>query len=237
MDFVKSHEGHRERLRKRFEKVGFTGFSEHEIMELFLTLCLPRKDVKPLAKALLCEFGSIREIFDADPQKLSQVKGMGHVAPVAIKIIKNFSELYLKEAIFSDGNIIDNYERLENFWRLRLGGLRNEVFEVALLNAQLGLLKDGVVRLEEGVANRTNAYPRKIMEYVLRNHASAFIVAHNHPSGSPTPSDNDCVLTTRIEKAAESLEIAFIDHVIVARDKIFSFRKERLIGNHPHTQK
>jgi DNA repair protein RadC len=237
MDSAKNHEGHRERLRKRFQKVGFTGFAEHEIVELFLTLCLPRKDVKPLAKALLQKFGSIREIFDADIQALSQVKGMGHVAPIAIKIVKNFSELYLKENIPTHANIIDNYDRLERFWRLRLGGLKNEVFEIALLNAQLGLLKDGVVRLEEGVADRTNAYPRKIMEYVLRNYASAFIIAHNHPSGGAAPSDNDCLLTKRIEKSAESLEIAFVDHVIVARDKIFSFRRERLIGSHSHGRK
>jgi DNA repair protein RadC len=222
-------EGHRERLRQRFMKSGFSGFLEYEIVELFLTLCLPRKNVKQQAKALLQRFDSIRGIFDASIDELTQIEGMGAVAPIAVKIIKSFAEIYLYETIPTDQCIINNYERLENFWRLRLGGLKNEVFEVALLNVCLGLLKDGVIRLEEGVVDRTNAYPRKIMECALQNHASAFIIAHNHPSGSVLPSDNDCILTKKIEKAAESLELYFIDHVIVARHEIFSFRREKMI--------
>ncbi|MDR1333854.1 MAG: DNA repair protein RadC [Holosporaceae bacterium] len=229
VNVTKNCEGHRKRLRQRFIRSGLTCFAEHEIVELFLTLCLPRKDVKPLAKALLQKFGSIHAIFDAPIDELNQIKGMGTVAPIAVGMIKSFAEIYLNEDIPTDQCIIDNYERLEKFWRLRLGGLKNEVFEVALLNTCLGLLKDGVIRLEEGIVNRTNAYPRKIMEYALQNHASAFIIAHNHPSGNVLPSDNDCILTQKIEQAAESLELCFIDHVIVAHHDIFSFRKAKMI--------
>jgi DNA repair protein RadC len=229
MNSAKNREGHRKRLRQRFVKSGFSGFAEHEIVELFLTLCLPRKDVKLRAKALLQKFDSIRGIFDASVDELVQIEGIGTVASIAIKMVKSFAEIYLRENIPTDRCIINNYERLEKFWRLRLGGLKNEVFEVALLNARLELLKDGVVRLEEGVVDRTHAYPRKILEYALRNHASAFIIAHNHPSGSVLPSDNDCILTKKIEKAAESLELHLIDHVIVAHHEIFSFRREKMI--------
>jgi DNA repair protein RadC len=229
MNAIKNCEGHRKRLRQRFMHSGLACFAEHEIVELFLTLCLPRKDVKPLAKALLQKFGSIHGIFDAHVSELTQIKGMGTVAPIAVRMIKSFAEIYLKGNIPTNQCIIDNYERLEEFWRLRLGGLKNEVFEVALLNTCLGLLRDGVIRLEEGVVNRTNAYPRKIMECALQNHASAFVVAHNHPSGNVLPSDNDCILTRKIEKAAESLELYFIDHVIVAHHEIFSFRKAKMI--------
>ncbi|MDR2812842.1 MAG: DNA repair protein RadC [Puniceicoccales bacterium] len=229
MNSAKNYEGHRIRLRQRFIRSGLICFAEYEIIELFLTLCLPRGDVKPLAKALLHEFRSIRAIFDASIDELAQIKGMGTVAPVAVQMIKSFAEIYLRENIPTNQCIINNYEQLEKFWRLRLGSLRNEVFEVALLNTHLGLLKDGVIRLEEGVVNRTNAYPRKIMEYALQKHASAFIIAHNHPSGSVWPSDNDRILTRKIEEAAESLELYFIDHVIVAHREIFSFRKEKII--------
>ncbi|MDR3317771.1 MAG: DNA repair protein RadC [Puniceicoccales bacterium] len=229
MGYTSSQKGHRSRLRQRFVRSGFTGFLEHEIVELFLTLCIPMKDVKVQAKALLEKFGSIRGIFDAEISELSSIKGMGNVAPIALKIIKGLWELYLQESIDPNTCILNNYERLENFWRLRLGGLKNEVFEVAFLNTQLELLKDGVVRLEEGVVDRTNVYPRKIMESALHHHASAFIIAHNHPSGSVVPSNNDCILTKRIEKAGESLEICLIDHIIISHRETFSFRKEKLI--------
>jgi DNA repair protein RadC len=229
MNSTKDQEGHRERLRRRFLSSGLSGFVDHEIVELFLTLCIPRKDVKVQAKELLQKFGSIQEIFDADVGELLKIKGMGTVAPIALKMIKSFSEIYLRQKLEANASIIDNYERLEQFWRLRLGGIKNEVFEVALLNTRLRLLKDGVIRLEEGVVDRINTYPRKIMEYALRSHASAIIIAHNHPSGSVTPSDNDCLLTKKIEIAAESLDIRLIDHVIVAHQGIFSFRREKLI--------
>jgi DNA repair protein RadC len=230
MNSTEGQEGHRKRLRKRFLSSGFSGFVDHEIVELFLTLCVPRKDVKPQAKELLEKFGSIQEIFDADVNELSKVRGMGSVAPIALKMIKSFSEIYLRKKLESDSTVIDNYARLEQFWRLRLGGIGTEVFEVALLNTRLKVLKDGVVRLEEGVVDRIDIYPRKIMEYALRRHASAIIIAHNHPSGSVVPSDNDRLLTKKIERAAESLDIRLIDHVIVAHQEIFSFRRENLIA-------
>jgi DNA repair protein RadC len=229
MDIVKGYEGHRERLRQRFARSGLAGFAEHEIVELFLTLCLPRKDVKPLAKTLLQNFGSIQAIFDASIDELAQVQNMGTVAPIAVKMIRSFAELYLRNNIPTNQCIMNNYERLEKFWRLRLGGLKIEVFEIALLNTCLELLRNGVIRLEEGVVDRTNAYPRKIVECALQNHASAFVVAHNHPSGSILPSDNDCILTKKIERAAESLELYFLDHIIVTHREIFSFRREKLI--------
>ncbi|MDR1366641.1 MAG: DNA repair protein RadC [Puniceicoccales bacterium] len=229
MGLSKDCAGHRLRLRERFAKSGFVGFAEHEIIELFLTLCLPRKDVKSQARALLQKFGSICAIFDADVHELAEVKGIGTVAPLAFKIIKTFMEIYLGENLELNVCILDNYDQLERFWRLRLRDSKREVFEIALLNARLELLRDGVVRLEEGVVDRTNAYPRKIIECALFRHASAIIIAHNHPSGSSVPSDHDHLVTKRIEKISESLGIRFIDHIIVARHDIFSFRKEKLI--------
>jgi DNA repair protein RadC len=233
MNSDKNYEGHRGRLRQRFVRSGFTGFADHEIVELFLTLCVPRKDVKQQAKELLKKFGSIRGIFDADIDELSQIKGMGTVAPIAIKIIKSFSEIYLNEKIDRNACIISNYEQLEKFWRLRLGGMKNEVFEIAFLNSRLELLKDGIVRMEEGVVDGIITYPRKIMECALLKHASAIILAHNHPSGSPSPSDNDYLLTKKIEKISDALGIRLIDHVIVAPSEIYSFRQQKLIQNHP----
>lgn len=91
--------GHRSRLRARFEKTGFDGFAEHEALELLLTLCIPRCDVKPRAKALLEHFGSLRAVLDASPEALRLVKGIGEVAPVALRIIRETVSLYLQQGI------------------------------------------------------------------------------------------------------------------------------------------
>ncbi|MDR2807153.1 MAG: DNA repair protein RadC [Puniceicoccales bacterium] len=222
--------GHRERLRQRFLTSGLPAFADHEVVELFLTLCIPRKDVKSPAKALLQKFGSIQKIFDADIDALSQIKDVGHVAPIAIKIIKSLAEIYLRKNIEIAECSLNSQEKLEEFWRLRLGGIEFEVLEIALLNPQFQLLENGVLRLGEGVVHQIQVQPRKIIEYALQHHASAIIIAHNHPSGATIPSREDYFLTKEVEKAAEPLDIILFDHFIITHCEIFSFRKEKLIN-------
>ena len=113
---------HRQRLRERFLKSGFAGFAEHEIVELLLTLCIPRKDVKERAKALLDRFGNVRAILDAPVSDLQQVKGIGEVAPVALQIIRSTANLYLQQKA-EEATILASPDALKTFWRSRLGGL------------------------------------------------------------------------------------------------------------------
>ena len=110
-----------------------------------------------------------------------------------------------------------------------LGGLRNEVFEVAYLNSGYGLLKDGVDRLEEGTIDRATVYPRKVMEAAMKKGASVLIFAHNHPNGNANPSEQDKTLTRALVLAAETLQIKVHDHLIVSPDGVFSFRKAGLL--------
>lgn len=220
--------GHRDRLRKRFEKTGFTGFSEYEVVELLLTLCIPRRDVKQPAKALLRRFGSLKSILEARPVELREVQGIGQVAPVALRIIREAANLYLQQ-IAEEGVMLNSTDRLEKFWRSRLGGLKNEVFEVAYLNKRYQLLKDGVERLEEGTIDRAYVYPRKVMEAALRHSSAVIVLAHNHPSGRALPSDEDRMLTNALIQAAEPLQIQILDHIIVAGDSAFSFKREGML--------
>ncbi|MDE6576202.1 MAG: DNA repair protein RadC [Opitutales bacterium] len=222
--------GHRERLRQRFLRSGFSGFAEHEIVELLLTFCLPCKDVKPLAKALLKQFGSIRALVDADTVELQKVPGMGRVAPVAMRFIKQFAERYFWEkSTTGTENILDHYEALEKFWILRLSGKKREILEVAFLDTHLRLLKEGVMQISDGVVDRTAVPLRKIVEGALAHNAHAIVMAHNHPSGSALPSDADCLVTQKVEKLVTTLGIRFIDHLIIAANEIYSFRKSGLI--------
>ncbi|NIA08269.1 MAG: DNA repair protein RadC [Nitrospiraceae bacterium] len=220
--------GHRKRLRERFLKAGFAGMAEHEIVEVLLTLAIPRKDVKKPAKDLLARFGSLRAILDASFEDLRKVHGIGTVAPVALRIIHEAANLYLQQKA-EVGTCLASLKAMCEFWRARLGGLRIEAFEVAYLDSHYRLLRDGVERLEEGTIDRAVVYPRKVMEAALRKSAAALVFAHNHPSGDVSPSEHDKVLTRALVLAASTLQIKVVDHLIVSKEHVFSFHKAGLL--------
>jgi DNA repair protein RadC len=220
--------GHRQRLRERFLKCGFAGFAEHEVVELLLTLCIPRRDVKPAAKTLLNRFGSLRAILDAPVSDLQQVAGIGEVAPVALRVIREAASLYLQQQA-EEATVLSSPDSLTIFWRSRLGGLRNEVFQIAYLDTAYKLIHDGVETLEEGTVDRAAVYPRRVIEAALRRGAAAIVCAHNHPNGDIRPSEQDKVLTRALVLAANTVQLKVLDHLIVSPDAVFSFRKEGLM--------
>jgi DNA repair protein RadC len=222
------HVGHRQRLRERFLKSGLAGFADYEVVELLLTLAIPRSDVKQPAKALIARFGNLRGILDAPVEELRAVPGIGNVTPVALQIIKAAATLYLQQSGEGRDSLADP-ARLSEFWRMRIGALRNEVFEVAYLDSGYRLLRDGVDRLEEGTIDRAAVYPRKVIEAALKRGAAAVVLAHNHPNANLTPSELDKVLTRAIVLAAETVHLKVVDHLIVSAEETFSFRKAGLL--------
>lgn len=222
------YHGHRQRLRTRFLKSGLDGFADHEVVELLLTLAIHRADVKEPAKALLQRFGSLRAILDAPVEELQEVKGIGSVAPVALRIIRAAATLYLQQSAEGEDRLVDG-DSLEKVWRARIGALRNEVFEVAYLDSSRRLLRDGIERLEEGTTDRAAVYPRRVVESALRRGAAALVLAHNHPNGRVEPTEQDKVLTRALVLAAETVHLKIVDHLIVSVDGVFSFRKAGLL--------
>lgn len=220
--------GHRKRLRERFLKAGFDGFAEHEVVELLLTLAIPRSDVKQPAKALVERFGDLRGILDAPIGDLQSIKGLGSVAPVALRIIRQAATLYLQQGA-EDVDLLSDPGQLEAFWRLRIGALRNEVFEVAYLDSGHRLQRDGIERFEEGTIDRAAVYPRRVVESALRRGAAVLVLAHNHPNGQVDPSEHDEVLTRALTLAADTVNLKILDHLIVTTDRVFSFRKAGLL--------
>lgn len=220
--------GHRQRLRARFEKSGLDGFADYEVVELLLTLAIPRSDVKQPAKALIGRFGNLQGILDASVDELRAISGIGSVTPIALKIVKAAATLYLQQSSEGRDSLADP-RRLSEFWRMRIGALHIEVFEVAYLDSAYRLLRDGVDRLEEGTIDRATVYPRRVIEAALKRGAAAVVLAHNHPNANVTPSEHDKALTRAIVLAAETVQLRVVDHLIVSAQDIFSFRKAGLL--------
>ncbi len=220
--------GHRKRLRERFEKSGLDGFADYEVVELLLTLAIPRGNVKKQAKALIERFGNLRGILDAPAEGLRKVRGIGSVTPIALRIIREAANLYLQQSA-EERDCLADPVALAKFWRAKIGALPNEVFHVGYLDSGYRLLRDGIEILEEGTTDRAAVYPRRVMEAALRRNAAAVVFAHNHPNGNVQPSEQDKLLTRALVLAAQAVQLKVLDHLIVSADHVFSFRAEGLL--------
>jgi len=219
---IPHYAGHRQRLRERFKKNGLDGLHEYEFIELLLTYAIPRRDVKPLAKALIEHWGGITGIFDASIDELTACTGIGERTAVLIKLLKEGSALYLKTRV-KNKEFLGSPQDVLNFCHYTLSGEKNEKFMVIYLSAKNEVIDSEI--LEEGTVNQTAVYPRKVIEGALRHKASALIFVHNHPSGDPSPSQTDRLLTDALVRAASAIEITVHDHIIIGRNKHFSGRE------------
>ena len=222
------YHGHRQRLRERFAKSGMDGLADYEVIELLLTLAIPRSDVKQPAKRLISRFKNLRGILDAPLSELERVDGVGSVAPIALRIIRETATLYLQQTS-EQRDCLAEPEALERFWRAKIGALKHEVFQVGYLDSGYCLLADGIETMEEGTVDRVAIYPRRVVEAALRRGAAAVMFAHNHPNRHVHPSDHDKVLTRALVLAAGAVQIRVLDHLIVSADHVFSFRREGLL--------
>jgi DNA repair protein RadC len=220
--------GHRERLRKRFLNSGFEGLADYEIVEMLLTLAIPRRDVKELGKELIKRFGNLRGILDAPIEEVKKVDGIGEVTPAVLRMVREMVSLYLQQAI-EKREALSDPNRLNEFWRVKIGNSANEVFMVGYLDSGYRLLRDGIERIQEGTIDRATVYPRRVVEAALRRKAAAIMLAHNHPNGDTRPSEQDKLITKALVLAAAAVQIKVLDHLIVSPEQAFSFRQEGLL--------
>jgi len=216
-------EGHRIRLRERFLQSGLAGFHDHEILEFLLTYALPRKDVKPIAKDLLKKFGNnLASVFDAPVEALQrEVGGIGQYAAVLIGLVPRLLDSY-QSSRWVRQETFGSTQSAVAYLRARLGTERNEVFCVLAMDSQNRLI--AVEQVQRGSVNRTAVFPRQVAEASLKHRATAVILAHNHPGGSPLPSAADRQITKRLKNILGDLDIVVHDHIIIAgHDQYYSF--------------
>ena len=221
-----THEGHRARLRERLSTSGLDSFMDHEALELLLTYCIPRKDTKPLAWDLIKRFGSLSGVLDATQAELMEIPALGRQSALFINLIRAVMRRYFLEQV-KQSKEIKSPQSVVDFCRASLQGEANEVFEVIYLTARNTVI--GVERIAIGTIDRASISPRKIIEQALRRRAAALIFTHNHPSGEPSPSQEDITLTETLSRVAAPLGIIVLDHIIVGKGKFFSIKANSLI--------
>lgn len=199
---------------------------DHEALELLLTYVIPRKDTKPIAWALIKRFGSLAGVLDARESELQEVPGLGKHSAVFINLIRATMRKYFLEQV-KECKEIKSPESVIDFCRASLQGEANEVFEVIYLTTRNTVI--GVERIAVGTIDRASISPRKIIEQAFRQRAAALIFVHNHPSGEPSPSQEDISLTETLSRVAAPLGIIVLDHIIVGKGKFFSIKANSLI--------
>ena len=218
--------GHRRRLRERFAKTGADGFHDYEILELLLTYAIPRRDVKPLAKELLRKFGALSGVLDARAAELRAVKGVGTAAATLLRLSRELMTQYLAQGLAERGALSSPADAAA-FARAKIAGLPHEAFMLVFLNAKNEVTGHEI--LQEGTVDRVAVYPRRVMEAALARGAAGLILAHNHPSGHPEPSEEDRRLTRALVQAAKTLDLRLLDHLIVAGAKHYSFAQAGIL--------
>ncbi len=217
--------GHRERLRERFLQGGAEALADYEVLELLLFRAIPRRDVKPIAKMLLKRFGSFGEVVAAPAARLKEVEFIGDAAVTELKIVEAAARLLSKETM-RKRLTLGAFAQVLDYCRGAMAFLDTEEFRVIFLDKKNGLLADEVQG--RGTVDHTPVYPREIIRRALELNCSAIILVHNHPSGDPTPSSADIVMTQNIASLAKPLGITVHDHLIIGRNGHSSLRALKL---------
>jgi DNA repair protein RadC len=211
VDKNRTSEGHRARLRTKFLQSGFDGFLDYEIVELLLTLGTPRKDCKQPAKEAVVQFKSLAGVLDATSDELQQIKGIGSSNSFGIKLFKSLSERYAKEKI-DPKKLLDTPRMVFDYLKEKIGNEKQEHFVILFLDTKNNVI-DHEVSL--GTLNASIVHPREVFARALTLRASHIVLAHNHPSGDPTPSADDIETTKKLFEAGKILGIYIADHIIV----------------------
>lgn len=214
------HDGHRDRMRRRFLANDLRGFAEHEALELLLYYAIPRGDVNPLAHALMDRFGSLSGVLAAPAELLTQVEGVGERTAMLLRLVPQIAQK-ARLADLEREVVLNTREKVGAYLLELFSQERNEAVYQVCLDGKGKLL--ACRRLGEGSASAVNLDVRKIVQNAITFCASSVILAHNHPSGVALPSQEDYAATQRVKTALESVDVKLEDHLVVADHDFISF--------------
>ncbi|MGN6122059.1 MAG: RadC family protein [Sphingomonas oligoaromativorans] len=218
--------GHRARLRRRLIEQGADALLDYEIIEYLLALAIPRRDTKPLAKALIREFGGIGPLLSAEPEALMRVPGVGEAAAAAIRIA-HASALRLLRAPVEAQPVLSGWQALLDYLQADMAHIGVERVRVLHLNTRNMLIRDETI--SEGSIDQAAVHVREVIRRAIELGSASIILVHNHPSGDPSPSRQDIALTRQIIDAGSTLGVTVHDHVIIGAKGHASLRALGLI--------
>ena len=225
-DPPEGHLGHRARLRRRLATGGGEALLDHELIEYLLALAIPRRDTKPLAYALLREFGDIGGVLTADHDSLARVEGLGETSIAALKIAQAAAVRLLKAGTTARP-MLSNWQALLDYLRADMAHHVVERFRVLHLDTRNYLIRDEV--MSRGTIDQAAVHVREVVRRALELGSAAIILVHNHPSGDPSPSRADIDITKAIAAAGKPLGITVHDHLIIGRQGHASLRAQGLL--------
>lgn len=218
--------GHRKRLRDRFLQSGLDGFLDYEIVELLLTLGTPLKDCKQMAKEAIKKFEGLQGVLDASFDELQQIKGIGPSNAFGIKLFRAISERYAQKRL-PKKIFLDSTHAVIDYLREKIGKEKKEHFLILSLDIRNNLIRENIISV--GILNANLVHPREVFKEAIDARAAQVILTHNHPSGDPEPSEEDLVITKRLIEAGKIIGIDVLDHIIITKNKTFSFKEHKLI--------
>ena len=214
---------HRKRLRARFLEGGAQAMPDYELLELVLFRAIPRQDVKPLARSLLEKFGDFNAVISAPSDQLMQVSGIGEAVLCELKIIEAAAHRLARSRVMQR-QVISSWDAVLDYCHTTMAHRDIEQFRIFFLDRKNVLIADE--EQASGTVDHVPVYPREVVKRALQLNASALILIHNHPSGDPTPSDEDISMTRKVQDACSALGITLHDHIIVGKSCELSFRSQ-----------
>ncbi|EAR53008.1 DNA repair protein RadC [Oceanicola granulosus HTCC2516] len=217
---------HRKRLRARFMAGGAAAVPDYELLELVLFRAIPRRDVKPLARAMLEELGDFNAVLSAPPARLARIDGVKDAVICELKIVEAAAHRLARSRVI-DRKVVSSWQALLDYCHTTMAHRETEQFRILFLDRKNVLVADE--EQARGTVDHVPVYPREVVKRALELNASALILVHNHPSGDPTPSQADIDMTAQIARAADALGILLHDHIVIGRSRELSFRAEGLL--------
>ena len=212
---------HRQRLRARFMQGGAAAVPDYELLELVLFRAIPRRDVKPLARALMERFGDFNRVVTASEARLRDISGVGDAVVTELKIVEAAAHRMARARVLQH-HVVSSWDALLDYCHTTMAHRETEQFRVLYLDRKNVVIADE--EQAKGTVDHVPVYPREVAKRALELNASALILVHNHPSGDPTPSQSDIDMTAQIDAACGALGLVLHDHLIIGKSRELSFR-------------
>lgn len=220
--------GHRQRIKERFLRGGGQDMADYELLELLLTYSIPRKDTKPLAKALIKEFGSYAGVLNASDEKLMNFSGLKENSLIVLKLVRESAlRMTWQKLMSSDLPVIANWDDMVDYCRAATAYKDREEFHIIFLNSKNMVIGEEIQ--QRGTIDCVAIHPGEVVKSAMLKGAKSIIMMHNHPSGDVTPSKSDIEVTKKINDGLKAVDLKLIDHLIIGKTSVYSFNDHNLI--------